>query len=294
VTEPATELLVVDGTYELYRAFYGAPRKATASGQEVGAALGIARSLHALARTTRASHLAVAFDTVIESFRNGLLPSYKTGDGIDPELWAQFPLAEEVTEAIGLRVLRMIDFEADDALASLARAGANSGLFERVVLATPDKDLMQCVEGNRIVTWDRMRQKYYDEAAVIEKLGVPPHSVPDYLALVGDPADGIPGLPRWGARTAARVLAVYGHLEQIPSQARDWDPALVAQLRGVDALAQTLQQKSEDARLYKTVATMRQDLSLFTSWDELCKMPPDRARLSALATAWEAEWLREL
>jgi 5'-3' exonuclease len=238
--------------------------------------------------------VAVAFDTVIESFRNELLPTYKTGEGIDPQLWEQFPLAEQVTEAIGFKVLRMIDQEADDALASLAHAGSSSGAFQRVVLATPDKDLMQCVRGTRVVTWDRMRQKYYDEAAVVEKLGVAPESVPDYLALVGDPADGIPGLPRWGARAAARVLAVYGHLEQIPDEIDAWDLALVGALRGAPALATILRQHRQQAQLYKTVATLQSDLDLMSSWDELRPTEPDRSRLSALAEAWDADWLSQL
>lgn len=285
------ELIVVDGTYELYRAFYGAPRKATAAGQEVGAALGIARSLRGLARLPNVTHVAVAFDTVIESFRNQLLPTYKTGEGIDPELWAQFPLAEEVTEAIGFKVLRMIDEEADDALASLAHAGMVDGGFQRVVLATPDKDLMQCVRGTRVVTWDRMRQRYYDEAAVVEKLGVAPESVPDYLGLVGDPADGIPGLPRWGARAAARVLSVYRHLEHIPDEVGAWDQALLRALRGAETLATILREQRQAAQLYKTVATLKSDLNLMSSWDDLRPTEPDRSRLSALAQAWDADWL---
>jgi 5'-3' exonuclease len=289
-----TELVVVDGTYELYRAFYGAPRKLSPAGQEVGAALGIARSLRTLARLPAVTHLAVAFDTVIESFRNQLLATYKTGEGIDPQLWAQFPLAEEVIEAIGFKVLRMIDQEADDALASLAHAGTTQGGFERVVLASPDKDLMQCVRGTQVVTWDRMRQKHYDETAVVEKLGVRPQSVPDYLALVGDPADGIPGLPRWGARAASRVLAVYGHLEHIPTELTAWDRGLLKDLRGADALAKILREQREEARLYKTVATLNVDLALFTSWDELRPTEPDRPRLTALAKAWDAPWLSQL
>lgn len=288
------QLVVVDGTYELFRAFYGAPRKTSRTGREVGAALGIARSLHALGRSKMATHLAVAFDTVIESFRNDLLASYKTGEGIDPDLWAQFPLAEEVTEALGFKVLRMIEFEADDALASLAHAAEADPAFERVVLATPDKDLMQCVQGTRVVTWDRMRQKYYDEPAVLEKLGIRPESVPDYLALVGDTADGIPGLPRWGARTSARVLLEYGHLEQIPDSAAAWNPALARSIRGADTLARTLCEQRSDALLYRKVATLRRDLELCRTWDELLPTPPDHERLVALGEVWDDAWLSQV
>jgi len=291
---PRPELLLVDGTYELYRAYYGAPRQQAPSGLEVGATIGIGRSLHALSRKNPGAHLAVAFDTVIESFRNDLLPTYKTGEGIEPDLFLQFPRAEDIVRALGIKVLSMIDYEADDALASLARAGSKSGLFERVILATPDKDLMQCVEGTTVVTWDRMRQKYYDEAAVQEKLGVAPRSVPDYLALVGDPADGIPGLPRWGAKAASRVLAIYGHLEHIPDQPRDWDERLISSLRGVDTLAAILRERRSDAELYKTVATLKVDLELVTTWDELRPGPLDRARLAALASEWDADWLGEV
>jgi 5'-3' exonuclease len=291
---PGPELLLVDGTYELYRAYYGAPRKQAPSGLEVGAAIGIGRSLHALSRKNPGAHLAVAFDTVIESFRNDLLTTYKTGEGIEPELFQQFPWAEEIVRALGIKVLSMIDYEADDALASLASAGSKSGRFERVILATPDKDLMQCVEGTTVVTWDRMRQKYYDEAAVHAKLGVAPRSVPDYLALVGDPADGIPGLPRWGAKAASRVLAVYGHLEHIPDQPRDWDEGLISSLRGAAALAEILRERRTDAQLYRTVATLKVDLELVTTWDELRPGPLDRTRLAALASEWASDWLEEL
>ena len=287
-------LIVVDGTYELFRAYYGAPRKSSLGGGEVGAAVGIARSMQALRGSGEATHLAVAFDTVIESFRNQLLASYKTGEGIEPDLFAQFPLAEEVVEALGIKVLRMIEFEADDALASLSEAGAAEESFERVLIATPDKDLLQCVRGERVVTWDRMRQKYYDEAGVVAKLGVAPASVPDYLALVGDTADGIPGLPRFGARTAALILATYEHLEQIPADVAAWDPELLSQLRGAKTLAQTLRDRSEDALLFRTVATLRRDLTLFRSWDELRPAAPDRQRLAALAHAWDAPWLAEV
>jgi len=288
------QLLVVDGTYELFRAYYGAPQKRAPGGQEVGATVGLARSLQALRSSGTATHIAVAFDTVIESFRNELLPTYKTGEGIDPDLWSQFPFAEDVTEALGLRVLRMIEYEADDALASLAAAGEASPAFERVVIATPDKDLLQCVQGTRVVTWDRMRQKFYDHAGVVEKLGIEPRSVPDYLALVGDIADGIPGLPRFGARTAARLLAHYGHLEHIPDSASDWAPAVLASVRGGAALAETLRAQRADALLYRTVATLRRDLVLFEHWDELRPQAPHRERLASLATAWDAPWLAEI
>ena len=204
---------LVDGTYELFRAFYGAPAARSPDGDEVGAARGLLRSLVALLNQPTTTHLAIAFDQVIESFRNELFDGYKTGDGIDEDLWAQFPLAEELAAALGLVVWPMVEFEADDAIATAAGRFARSKQVDRVLLASPDKDLAQCVQGERVVLLDRMRDRVIDEAGVHEKWGVAPASIPDLLALVGDAADGIPGVPRWGAKSAAAVLRVHEHLE---------------------------------------------------------------------------------
>src|SRR6478736_4573938 len=207
---------LVDGTYVLFRAFYAVPSAKNASGLEVGALRGLARSMLALLREPGVSHVAVAFDHVIESFRNQLFAGYKTGEGIDPDLWGQFELAERVCAALGIVVWPMVEFEADDALATDAFRFAQAAEVEQVLIASPDKDLAQCVVGTRVVCLDRMRKKLLDEAGVNEKFGVTPAQIPDYLALVGDSADGIPGVPRWGAKSAAAVLREYGTIEAIP------------------------------------------------------------------------------
>lgn len=266
---------LVDGTYELYRAFFGAP-SATVAGREVGAARGLLRSLAAWVRGGEVTHVGVAFDTVIESFRNQLFAGYKTGDGIEPALWSQFPLAEEVCAALGFTVWSMIDFEADDALATAAAACAREAAVERVVIASPDKDLCQCVDA-RVVSWDRLRDRWFDEDGVRARLGVAPASVPDLLALVGDDADGIPGLPRWGARSAATVLARYPHLEDIPRDGR-WDVAV----RGAAALAASFDAQYDDAILYRTLATLRRDVPIACDTATLHWRGADRARLDAL------------
>src|SRR3989337_2539136 len=209
---------LVDGTYELFRNHFGAPPKKAPDGREVGATLGLLRSLYALLSAPGITHIAVAFDHVIESFRNDLFPGYKTGEGVDPNLLAQFSLAEEAVSALGLVVWPMVDFEADDALASAAILFNDEFAVDQVVICSPDKDLAQLVSGRRVVCWDRRRDIVYDEAAVIEKYGVPPVSIPDWLALVGDSADGYPGVPSWGAKSAAAVLYKFGHLEAIDRQ----------------------------------------------------------------------------
>ena len=209
---------LVDGTYELFRAYYGAPEVLSPEGQEVGAVRGLARSLLSLIRNEGATHVGIAFDHTVESFRNDLFDGYKTGEGMEPELWAQFEPAERVARALGFVVWPMVEFEADDALATAADRYAKNRAVKRVLVCTPDKDLAQCVSGERVVCVDRRRRKIIDEAGVVEKFGVSPQSIPDWLALVGDAADGIPGIPRWGARSAATVLARYGHLEAIPAR----------------------------------------------------------------------------
>ncbi len=250
----------IDGTFELFRAFYGAPSQRSSSDQEVGASVALGRSLLSLKRQANFTHFAVAFDTVIESFRNRLFAGYKTGDGIDPALLSQFALAERVTHALGFRVLSMIEFEADDGLASATQLFLSLPEVEKITIASPDKDLMQMV-GPRVVTWDRLRNKEYDATAVVAKMGIEPASIPDYLALVGDAADGIPGIPRWGAKSAATVLAHYRHLEQIPTDHRLW----VTPVRGAQALAEQWAQHRELGLLYRELATLRRDVPL-----ELC------------------------
>ena len=274
-----TRLCVVDGTFELFRAFYGTPSRSSSAGKEVAAAISLGRSLKALTKTGQFTHFAVAFDTVIESFRNDLFAGYKTGEGIDPVLFAQFPLAERVAAALGLTVFSMIEFEADDALASAAAQFAEREDVESVVIASPDKDLMQCVRPG-VTTWDRIRDKHYDESGVVEKMGVSPQSIPDYLALVGDTADGIPGVPRWGARSAAVVLARYGSLENIPRRASEWDISV----RGATALVEQLIENEEQVLLYRQLATLRQDVSLGITYEDLKYTGPNASLLEQLNT----------
>ena len=210
---------IVDGTYELYRAHFGAP-KAQAGGREVGATRGILRSLLSLVREDGVSHVAIAFDHVIESFRNGLFEGYKTGEGVPEELMGQFGLAERAAHALGIVTWSMVEFEADDALATAAARWADADGVEQVLICTPDKDLAQCVTGTRVVRFDRMRRLLLDEAGVVAKFGIPPASIPDWLGLVGDSADGIPGIPRWGEKAATTLLARFGRIEDIPDDPR--------------------------------------------------------------------------
>lgn len=257
---------LVDATYELFRAFYAVPRRRSPQGQEVGAVIGWISTLQALLRQQQVTHAACAFDQVIESFRNELFEGYKTGEGVDPELLAQFPLAERGARALGLVVWSMVEFEADDALATAASRFSREERVEQVLLCSPDKDLAQCVVSRRVVCLDRRRGIVLDEAAVRRKFGVAPASIPDFLALVGDPADGIPGLPGWGPRSAAALLGRYGWLEEIPRQARDWE----VKVRGAERLAETLRRRWEEALLYRRLATLRQDVPLKETVSELC------------------------
>lgn len=251
---------LVDGTYELFRACFGAPPASGRDGSEVGAVRGLIATLCALLRDPDVTHLACAFDTVIESFRNELFAGYKTGDGLDPHLLAQFPLAERAAAALGIVVWPMIEFEADDALATAAARLAGQRDVEQVVICSPDKDLMQCVVGNQVVVFDRRRRIRYDEPAVITKFGVPPRSIPDWLALVGDAADGLPGVPHWGARSASVILARFGAIDVIPDDPRDWQVSL----RGADRLAASLREHRQEALLYRTLATLRRDVPIDT------------------------------
>jgi 5'-3' exonuclease len=256
---------LVDGTYELFRAYFGAPKAKGPAGLEVGATRGILFSLVSLLRDDRVTHVACAFDHVIESFRNDLFPGYKTSEGVPDDLLAQFPLAERATHALGLVTWPMVEFEADDALATAAVRWGDAPDVEQVLICTPDKDMTQLVRGGRIVCFDRMRRKMIDEAAVVEKFGVPPASIADWLALVGDSADGYPGVPRWGAKSAAAVLARYEHLEAIPNSERLWS----VDVRGAASLAASLREHRDAAYLYRRLATLRTDAPITETLDDL-------------------------
>lgn len=252
------QIHLIDGTYELFRSFYGAPPRKAPDGREVGAVLGLLNSLLTLITKSGATHLACAFDHVIESFRNDLYPGYKTGAGVPAELLAQFPLAERAVAALGIVVWPMKDFEADDALATAAARFQRRRSVEQVVICSPDKDLAQLVSGTRVVAWDRRREIVYDEAGVLAKYGVRPASIPDWLALVGDAADGYPGVPGWGAKSAAWVLARYGHLEAIPDDPLVWGLGAGRAQR----LAESLRTHQAASRLYRRLATLRRDVPL--------------------------------
>ena len=279
------DIYLVDGTYELFRHYYALPSARDEDGREVAAVRGVLASVLGMIKEG-ATHIAVATDHVIESFRNGLWPGYKTGEGIEPDLLAQFPLLEEVLSAAGLVVWPMVEFEADDALAAAAIAAARDARVERVIICTPDKDLAQCVRGTRIVQLNRRTRVTLDESGVIKKFGVSPVSIPDYLALVGDSADGYPGLPGWGAKSSAAVLAAFVHLESIPSDAREWR----VNAANASALAATLCRERERALLFRTLATLRTDIALFEDLDQLRWKGPTRsfdaiaARLDAART----------
>lgn len=269
---------LVDGTFELFRAFYSAPSKKNAAGQEVGATWGYVRSLSALLSSPGVTHVAVAFDHVIESFRNELFAGYKTGEGIDPALWSQAGLVEEATDALGVVVWPMIEFEADDALATAAKRWHDDPSVEQIVICSPDKDLCQCLTLPKVVTWDRIRDRTFTAELALEKFGVRPESIPDYLALVGDTSDGIPGVPRWGAKSAAAVLSCYGHLDAIPEDTRQWS----CNVRGAAALGDSLNANRDAARLYRTLATLRFDAPIEQSLDDLEYRGTHASRLKAL------------
>jgi 5'-3' exonuclease len=269
---------LVDGTYELFRSYYGAPKQLGPDGKEIGATLGIMRSFLGLIQNEGATHVAVAYDHVIESFRNELYGGYKTGAGIEPELWNQFQLAEDATRALGMVVWSMIEFEADDALASGAVRYAQDPEVEQVLICSPDKDLTQCVRDNKVVCVDRRRKKTIGVAGVIEKFGVPPESIPDYLALVGDTSDGYPGIPRWGEKSSAAVLSVYKHLEAIPDDDAKW----TVKVRGSAELAANLRAMRPEAALFKQLATLRYDVPLTENTQDLQWRGADKAMLTGM------------
>jgi len=261
----AVTIHLVDGTYELFRHFYGAPKKQSPDGREVGATVGILRSLLALLAHPGTTHVACAFDHVIESFRNTLYPGYKTGEGIDPDLFAQFGLAEEAVSALGIVVWPMVEFEADDAIATAAaRFGQENGVG-RVVMCSPDKDLAQMVRTNAVVCWDRRRDIVLDEQGVIQKFGVRPESMPDWLALVGDAADGYPGIKGWGAKSASAVLARFVHLESIPADHGQWG----IKVNRAPYLSESLESHRDDALLFRRLATLRIDVPLTEKLEDL-------------------------
>jgi 5'-3' exonuclease len=248
---------LVDGTYELFRAHFGAPPKKAPDGREVGATLGLLRSLMLLLSGPEVTHVAVAFDHVIESFRNKMYAGYKTDAGVDPDLLAQFPLAEKAASALGLVVWPMVKFEADDAIATaVARFKVKS--VQQIVICSVDKDLTQLVDGDRVVCWDRRREIVLDEQGVIEKFGVGPESIPDYLALVGDSADGYPGIKGWGAASTSTVLARFKHIESIPPDPRQ----LSLGLGRATTLLENLKNNYKDALLFRELSTLRKDVPI--------------------------------
>jgi len=257
------QLHLLDGTYELFRSFFGAPRRTAPDGREVGAVHGLVASVLKLLAEPGVTHVAAAFDSVIESFRNDVFPGYKTSEGVDPDLLAQFPLAERAVKALGITVWSMYVYEADDALATAAMRWRDE--VDQVVVMTPDKDLGQLYGDERIVGYDRRKGRFVRRADVVERFGVEPESIPDYLALVGDAADGIPGLRGWGASSAATVLGHYGHLERIPVDVHQWQ----VRPRSAAKLAGTLLERMDEALLYRYLAQLRTDVPLVESLDDL-------------------------
>ena len=255
---------LIDGTYELFRHFFAVPSTTDSNGQEIGAVRGVLNSVLSMIEGG-ATHIGVATDHVVESFRNDLYPGYKTSEGVPPELLSQFPILEEALEAMGVVVWPMVEYEADDALASASDKAAKDHRVKQVLICTPDKDLSQCVVGNRVVQLDRRRDVMRDEAGVVEKFGVSPQSIPDYLAVVGDSADGFPGITGWGAKAAALVLSRYSHLEDIPKDWQDWHPSI----RRARVLAESLFSAWDDALLFRTLATLRLDAPVFDQVEEL-------------------------
>jgi len=257
------KLHVVDGTYEIFRSYFGVPKRLSPDGREVGATYGITASTLALLAEPGVTHVAAAFDSVIESFRNIVYPAYKSGEGIEADLLSQFPLAEQALTALGVTVWPMYDYETDDALASAALRWADD--VEQVVVLSPDKDMTQLFGHPNIVGYDTRQRKFMNRDGVVAKFGVAPESIPDYLALVGDAADGLPGLPGWGAKSSSTILARYGHLEQIPLEETRWD----VPVRGASRLGATLREQMGDALLYRFLAQLRPDVPLAEDLEDL-------------------------
>jgi 5'-3' exonuclease len=280
-------VFLLDGTYELFRHFYAMPKQTDRDGHEVAGVVGVLSSVLGMVEGG-ATHIGVATDHVIESFRNDLWPGYKTSEGVDPELLAQFHPLEDALRDMGVRVWAMEEFEADDALASAARQASANPAVEQVVICTPDKDLSQCVTGDRVVQLDRRKREQRDERGVKARFGIGPASIPDYLALVGDSADGFPGVPGWGEKAASTLLAQYEHLERIPASCTSWG----VPIRGAARLSGTLEANRELAMLFRTLATLREDVDVFTDVDELRWRGPrpafeDRALQLGVPGLWE-------
>ena len=269
---------LVDATYELFRAYYAMPPMRSPDGRPVSAVRGLIQTLLVLLREDDVTHVACAFDHVVESFRNGLFDGYKTGAGVPEDLMGQFGLAERATSALGLVVWPMTEFEADDAIASAAYRWADAPGVDQVVICSPDKDLTQMVRDRRVVCLDRRRNTTLDEAGVVGKFGVGPRSIPDYLALVGDAADGIPGVPRWGAKSTAQVLAHYDHLEKIPEDPSAWGVTP----RGARSMAESLARHRQEVKLYKTLATLRVDVPIQEDLPDLLWHGVHRREFTAL------------
>jgi 5'-3' exonuclease len=255
---------LIDGTYELFRHFFAVPPASDVNGQEIGAVRGVLHSVLSMIERG-ATHIGVATDHVVESFRNDLYPGYKTSEGVAPELLSQFPILEDALEAMGVVVWAMVEYEADDALGAAAAKAALDERVQRVIICTPDKDLSQCVVGERVVQLDRRREVLRNEAGVIEKFGVKPESIPDYLAVVGDSADGFPGVAGWGPKAASSTLSRYVHLEDIPKNFRTWHSSI----RSAERLAGALFASWDDALLFRTLATLRLDAPVFEAVDDL-------------------------
>ncbi len=256
---------LVDGTYELFRSYFAMPKTVGPAGQPTGAVRGLIQTLLVLLREDDVTHVACAFDSEIRSFRNDLFDGYKTGEDTPADLKSQFGLAERAAAALGIVVWPMTEFEADDAIATAACLWKDAPEVRQIVVCSPDKDLTQIISGNKIVSLDRRRELVLDEEGVLDKFGVSPESIPDYLALVGDSADGIPGVPRWGAKSAAQVLQAFKHIENIPNDAEAWE----IKVRGAGSLAQNLTAYREDAMLYKELATLRLDVPIGEAIDDL-------------------------
>jgi 5'-3' exonuclease len=269
---------LVDGTYELFRSYFALPPIQAPDGREVGAVRGIVQSLLYLLREDHVTHIGCAFDHVAESFRNDMFDGYKTGEGIAEDLLAQFELAERAVESLGIQVWPMIEYEADDALATAANYCSGLAEVEQVLICSPDKDLAQMVIGDSVVCFDRRRETIMGEAGVVEKFGVPPVSIPDFLALTGDAADGIPGIPKWGAKTSAQILAHYGRIEDIPEDSADWE----VKVRGAASAAESLNAHTSEARLYKDLTTLRTDVPLDASLGVIEWKGVNRASYEAL------------
>ena len=263
------DVYLIDGTYELFRHYYALPSVRDKEGREVAAVRGVLNSILTMINGG-AKYVGVATDHVIESFRNAMWPGYKTGEGIEPDLFAQFPMLEQGLVELGVAVWPMVEFEADDALAAAAARAALDPRVERVIICTPDKDLAQCVRGTRVVQMNRRTRTTLDESGIIAKFGVPPASIPDYLALVGDTADGYPGLAGWGAKSTAAVLARFGHLEAIPADSKIWG----VNAANPAALARVLAAERDRAFLFRDLAMLRTDIPLFDSVDDLAWKGP--------------------